>query len=192
MKSLSTVSDESLVGKIRTHDRELYREIVNRYEKKLMRYATYILKNDLEAAEVVQDSFIKAYVNLNGFDTKKKFSSWIYRITHNEAMNYISKRKKLVSYDTNPECVGNITDTTADTQEDNFDKKTLTKLMEKCLSDLPLGYREPIIFYYYEDKSYDEISDILKVPINTVGTNISRGKRLLKEIYLKKEGKRIW
>jgi len=85
-----------LVNKIRTSDRELFAELVNRYEEKLLRYATYLLHDEQKASDVVQDSLIKAYINLNGFDTKKKFSSWIYRIVHNETMNSVKKYHKEV------------------------------------------------------------------------------------------------
>ena len=72
---------------VRTKDQELYGEVVRRYQDKLLRYADYLMQNESRAADVTQNAFIKAFINLNSFDTGKKFSSWIYRITHNEAIN---------------------------------------------------------------------------------------------------------
>ncbi|KKQ24461.1 MAG: RNA polymerase sigma-70 factor, ECF subfamily [Candidatus Roizmanbacteria bacterium GW2011_GWC1_37_12] len=90
------MSDEELITKIRTKDKELYAEIIRRYEAKLLRYANYLINDKDKAADIVQEAFIKAYINLNGFEVKKKFSSWIYRIVHNQAVNFIKKNKKEV------------------------------------------------------------------------------------------------
>ena len=91
MQDISRLKDQEIVDLIRTKDKELYSELVKRYEDKLMRYALSIVGNEQKAADVVQQSFIKAYVNLQSFNLKKKFSSWIYRIVHNEAINEIKK-----------------------------------------------------------------------------------------------------
>ena len=77
---MSTLSDSDVVEIVRTRDKEAYAEIIKRYQMRLMRYASYITGDEHKGVDVVQEAFIKAYVNLNGFDTKKKFSSWIYRI----------------------------------------------------------------------------------------------------------------
>src|SRR4030042_1128700 len=94
MSDISKLSDEEIAEIVRTKDKEAYAEIIKRYQEKLMRYANYIIGDEHKGADVVQEGFIKAYVNLNGFNTKKKFSSWMYRIVHNEAMNMLSKHKK--------------------------------------------------------------------------------------------------
>ena len=97
MKDILKLSDEKIVELVRKKDKELYIHIIKRYQDKLMRYASYLTGEEHNAADIVQESFIKAYVNLNGFNTKKKFASWIYRIVHNEAINLINKQKKQVS-----------------------------------------------------------------------------------------------
>src|SRR4030042_4305085 len=94
MSDISKLSDEEIADIVRTKDKDVYAEIIKRYQEKLMRYANYILGDEQKGADVVQEAFIKAYINLNGFDTKKKFGSWIYRIVHNEAMNVLNKYKK--------------------------------------------------------------------------------------------------
>ena len=93
MQELQKYSDEELVEIIKSKDKEIFAEIIKRYEKKLLRYANYLLNDSDKASDVVQESFIKAYVNLNSFNNKFKFSSWIYRIVHNEAINHINKNK---------------------------------------------------------------------------------------------------
>lgn len=83
--------DEDIVSFICSKDQEDYSFIVERYESKLFRYVYSIIRDNDKALDIVQDTFIKAFINLKSFNTKKSFSSWIYRIAHNEAINYIRK-----------------------------------------------------------------------------------------------------
>jgi len=179
MTDTSKLSDEQLVKYVREQDKETYAEIINRYKDKLMRYALYLTGDDDKAADVVQESFIKAYINLNGFDVKKKFSSWIYRIAHNEAMNILIKDKKqsFLGEDVDFDSGVNL--------EDDFVRKELQIKAQDCLKRLPVLYREPLMLYFIEEKSYEEISDILRIPIGTVGTRINRAKVLMKKICQK-------
>ena len=89
MSETLKLTDEEIVEKVRSNDRDLYAVIIERYKNKLLRYATNLIHDEDRASHIVQDSLVKAYINLNGFNTKKKFSSWIYRIVHNESMNVI-------------------------------------------------------------------------------------------------------
>ena len=176
MKEISQLSDEKIVEIVRTEDKEAYAEIIKRYKVKLMRYASYLTGEEHNAADIVQESFIKAYVNLNGFNTKKKFASWIYRIVHNEAINLINKQKKQVSLYDDYDFDSGID------IEDEFIKKELRNRTHNCLNQMPVIYREPLSLYYLEEKSYEEISDILRIPVGTVGTRINRAKNLMKKI----------
>ena len=181
MKSNDKLSDEKLVELVRSQDKEAYADIVYRYQEKLLRYANYILADDQLSQDIVQTAFIKAYQNLYGFDTKKKFSSWIYRIVHNEAINTIKKNKKTILLETDHwhQISSN------ENLEDNYNQKELKEAIRKSVNKLSVKYKAPISLFYLEDRSYEEISDILKLPISTVGTRISRAKSLLKTILEK-------
>ncbi|MFC1711639.1 RNA polymerase sigma factor [Patescibacteria group bacterium] len=183
---ICNIPDEDLVVLVRTKNKEFYEELVKRYQNKLLRYAKYLLFDSREAEDVVQAAFIKAYKNLNGFNVKKKFSSWIYRIVHNEAVNIIKKikRRKNISLDKNAFLADKIKG--KENIELNLEKKETIKITNKLLFKLPEKYKRPLILCFLEDKSYIEISEILRIPVNTVGTRISRGKALLKKICLKK------
>jgi len=173
------MTDEELVKIIRTSDQEQYSVIVKKYQDKLFRYANNIVNDESRATDIVQQTFIKAFINLNGFDTKKSFSSWIYRIVHNEAMNLIKKYKKEVSLLPDFDIPSN------DNVEDEYNKEETATEVKKCLKEIPLSYSEPLSLYYLEDKSYEEISDILRLPVSTVGTRINRAKTQLKKICKK-------
>ena len=176
MQEITKLRDEELVIKITSKDKELYKELVDRYQKKLMRYITYLISDEEKAADVVQDAFIKAYVNLNGFNTSKKFSSWIYRIAHNEALNLIKKTKKEFSMPDNFDIGGNTN------LEEEYSKKELINMVNTCINSIPVKYSEVLVLYYMEEKSYEEISDILRIPMGTVATRLNRGKEWMKKI----------
>jgi RNA polymerase sigma-70 factor (ECF subfamily) len=179
MSENEKLSDEEIVEKVRSSDQELYAVIMERYQNKLLRYATALTKDEQRAVDVVQEAFIKAFINLEGFNTQKKFSSWIYRIVHNEAINIVKKYQKEIALSDDIDFVGN-----EDTERD-FEQKEMVALLEKCLASIPLLYSEPLVLYYIEEKSYEEISDILRIPMGTVATHISRAKKLMKQLCQK-------
>lgn len=169
-------TDEELVIKIRSKDKEVYAEIVERYQGKLFRYVFYLTGERQKTVDIVQQTFIKAYVNLNGFDTKKKFSAWIYRIAHNETINFFKKTKKEVSLKEEMNLFSK------NDIEKTVEDKEIKKHIEGCLKQIPVIYSEPLILYFFDEKSYEEISDILKIPMGTVATRINRAKVIMKKI----------
>jgi RNA polymerase sigma-70 factor (ECF subfamily) len=181
MTRVEDYSDEMLIDYIRHKNSELYGEIIKRFQDKLMRYATYLTQDEQLAIDVVQEAFIKAYVNLNSFDIKKKFSSWIYRIVHNQAMNMVKKRKKEMGIEDGVEF-----DSGVDIEKE-YERKEIQKMTKDCLEKMPMKYKEPLSLYFLEEKSYEEISDILRMSIGTVGTRIHRAKILMRKICEKKK-----
>ncbi|OGY40511.1 MAG: hypothetical protein A2570_02070 [Candidatus Brennerbacteria bacterium RIFOXYD1_FULL_41_16] len=179
MEFLKKLTDEQVAEYVRTENPEAYGEIMQRYQAKLIRYANYLIRNDTEAADVVQGSLIKAFANLNSFDAKKKFSSWIYRIVHNEAINILSKRKNELPILEDMDFENN------DNIEADFVREETRAEVHDCLSKMSLLYAEPLSLHFLEGRSYDEISDILRLPISTIGTRINRAKVLMKKICQK-------
>ncbi len=170
-----------------------YGILVERYEAKLKRYIARLgVRNPDDQLDVLQEIFIKAYRNLNSFDTALSFSSWIYRIAHNESISWYRKRN------VRPEghLVGDSDElfqflgSKEDGAEVSFDKGVNAAEVSKALEALDEKYREPIILRFFEHKEYDEISDILQIPIGSVGTLIHRGKKNLANV-LNKDNLRI-
>ncbi len=172
-------SDEEIIEKVRSEDQEFYAIIIERYQEKLLRYAANLIQDEDSAADIVQESFIKAFKNLKGFNIKKKFSSWIYRIVHNEAINHAKKYRREIPI------LERIDFKSGEDVELNFEKKEIISRVERCFSKMPLLYAEPLRLYYIDEKSYEEISDILRLPMGTVATRISRAKILIKHICQK-------
>lgn len=180
------MTDEAVV-EATLRDKNQFAVLVVRYEAKLDRYVRRlgILSPD-DRQDVLQNIFIKTYRNLNDFDQGLSFSSWIYRIAHNEAMSWHRRE--------NVRPTGHLV---ADSDEvlpqilsDELDPETAAIVagdalrIETALALVPDKYREPLILRFFEHKEYEEISDILRIPIGTVGTLIYRGKKELKKHLL--------
>jgi RNA polymerase sigma-70 factor, ECF subfamily len=158
--------------------------IVKKYEDPLMRYVRRITNIDFEDAEdLLQEIFIKVYTNLNDFNDQLKFSSWIYRIAHNEVISNFRKlkiRPKKLNSEVNEDILEKIK---SDLNiEKELDQQILKNKLTNIIDQLDVKYKEVIILKYLEDKTYDEISDIIKKPVNTVGTLINRAKKKLNHI----------
>lgn len=175
-------SDEELV-RLTLQDKRYFGDIVDRYEAKLTRYIARLgVKNPDDQLDVLQEIFLKAYRNLNGFDTSLKFSSWIYRISHNEAISWYRKRNvrpegHLVSESEELLTFLQAADERADV---TFDKTVNANEVNRALEQIDAKYRQVLILRFFEHKEYEEISDILQIPVGSVGTLLHRGKKQLR------------
>ncbi len=174
------ISDEELARKVQNGDKPSFDSLVSRYSEKIFRYAKRFLYNPQDAEDATQDVFLKTYENIQSFNPKKRFSPWIYRVAHNTFINIIRKKKRekiqFIDLDTVlPHFVSH------DYLEKEISDKFDVKKLEKDVKKLSPKYREIVILFFYEEKSYQEISDILKIPISTVGVRLKRAKERLKK-----------
>jgi RNA polymerase sigma-70 factor (ECF subfamily) len=178
------VSDEKIVKLIQGGEKEKFGEIIKRYQGRLFGYIKNLInQNNMEVEDVVEDSLISAYENLNGFDTSKKFSSWIYRIAHNKAIDYFKKKRiKSEEIDSRDEILETRNEKLIEELEIEKEEK---KVVARAIENLELKYREVVLLYYFEEKSYEEISDILHIPVSNVGVLLFRAKIMLKKILEK-------
>jgi len=172
-------TDEELVA-LTLESQENFAYLVERYREKLLRYIRRISAVYLEGAEdILQEIFIKAYTNLRGFDAKLKFSSWIYRIAHNTVISHYRKvkaRPQSVSLEDANELA--LERLTAEINiEKDVDTKILREQIEIAFGHIDVKYKEVLYLRFFEEKSYEEISDILKKPKGTVATLLNRAKK---------------
>ncbi|PIZ74765.1 hypothetical protein COY07_00170 [Candidatus Peregrinibacteria bacterium CG_4_10_14_0_2_um_filter_43_11] len=164
--------------------------LVERYESRLTRYIRRFTGLDTPSVEdILQEAFIKIYINLNDFNTSLSFSSWAYRIVHNEAINTIkkAKRKKTVPLETDEADVKNLIDILKSDSDlpEEFSRKERIKKIRDVLSMLSPKYQEILVLRYLEDMDYKTIGDVLMMPIGTVGTLVNRAKKQFKTIARK-------
>jgi len=179
MKNNPKVTDEKLVG-LSIKNPDNFEMIVARYWDRIFRYArriSYFEKEDLE--DIVQETFIKVYRNLNSFDDSLKFSTWIYQIAHNAVVDAI-RRKNSRPQRANMEDddLAKFLRSAEDPQQEIVLKENLDKV-RKGIRQLPIKYREALILRFLEEKTYDEMVDILKKPKGTVASLVNRGRKML-------------
>lgn len=172
-------TDEEVARQVQAGDSEAFGVLVDRYEPKLLRYAHRFLFGRDDAQDVVQEAFLKAYANIQGFDTKRTFSPWIYRVAHNVFVTALGQRQAatvpLPEGDTLwPQPVA------SETADSETERRLLREMLDASLATLDAKYREPLVLHYFEDMDYESISEILHIPVSTVGVRLNRGRALLR------------
>lgn len=175
-------TDEELVLLALNGDQRYFEELVMRYEKKLFLYLRRLIGANDEAVDLLQNVFVKVFEHLSDFDRERKFSSWLYRIAHNEAVNYLKKQsyRRLVDWETLVDSKDKLD--IADERETSLETQMRDEAriaVRKALNTLPKRDREILQLRYYLDKSYAEMSTILHIPENTVASKLSRAKKKL-------------
>lgn len=185
---LDNLTDENLAQivqeSVKNKSHEAFAILVARYEKKMERYANKFLYTYEDRQDALQDVFLKAYQNIQSFRTQDKFSPWIYRVAHNTFINVIKKQKreKVSYFDTDQLFAWNIPDESIkDRETQNYERE----ILNQSLSEISAKYREPLVLFYFEQKDYKEISDILHMPVATVGVRLRRGREIMRSVYNK-------
>lgn len=162
-------TDQELVTETLSGDTEAFGLILNRYQDPIYRYCFRLLNfHPHDSEDATSETFLKAYKSLASYNTNLKFSSWLYRIAHNTAVNLIRDKSKLFYIDI--ENFWHIPD--SKTEETNFTKADL----EKVLSQLNPMDKSLIILFHLEEKSLKEIGQIFKLTENTVAVKLKRAR----------------
>jgi RNA polymerase sigma-70 factor (ECF subfamily) len=182
--------DEEIVVLVQSGDIDSFRALVERYESKMSRYAGRFLFRGDDAKDVVQEVFIKAYVNIRSFDAERRFSPWLYRIAHNEFVNAVKRKTKnrenvsLFNFDVLFPHL-----TAEETADGDINREELKRMLDASLDKLDPKYKEPLVLYYFEEMDYKAIADILHIPMSTVGVRLQRGRAMLKKNYERESSK---
>jgi RNA polymerase sigma-70 factor (ECF subfamily) len=176
------LSDEQIAATVQAGQVEDFGFLIERYDAKLKRYAKRFLSRPEDVEDLVQDVFIKSYTNLQSFDVSQRFSPWIYRIAHNVFVNELRRKERrgLGIFDADvllPQIPAR------ETADADHLSEELKNEMEQLLDTLPIKYREVLILFYYEELSYAEISDILRIPTTTIGVRLKRARTKLQTAY---------
>ncbi|MCB9277090.1 MAG: sigma-70 family RNA polymerase sigma factor [Lewinellaceae bacterium] len=159
--------------------------LYERYEARLLRYIKRMgALTEEEAQDVLQEAFIKVWKNLHAFDQNLKLSSWLYRIVHNQAVSCLRKKQSFGKDQTagfNEGLLAHIPDGgPGEESPEALEEKD--QHIHALLNQLPLPYKEVMVLKFLEDMSYEEISDVLKIPEGTVATRINRAKKALRKL----------
>lgn len=186
----SKLTDQEVVAQARAGRETAYRELIGRYERPVFSII-YRLVRDRELAEdLAQDTFIKVLNALDRYDPKQKFSSWIFKIAHNTAIDRLRKREvDTLSLDGSPnartaddvEATRIVVASTEESPEEYAASREIGTEIERALARLRPEYRTAIMLWHIEDRPYEEIAEIMEIPLGTVKTFIHRARNELRK-----------
>jgi len=192
--SESSLEDDTLVKKAIGGDEAAYKKIVDKYERALYFHILKMIKDREQVEDLVQETFVKAFDNLNTYSTNYAFSTWLYRIATNHTIDYLRKKKlKTLSIDEpvntkDGDMEMQLPDQSASTDR-SIIRKQRQKIVRNAIDDLPEKYRKVIEMRHMEEKSYQEIADVLDLPLGTVKAHIFRARELLYKALKDKKSK---
>jgi len=180
------VQDDLLIARALKGDQKAYESLLVRHRKAIFHVVTKIVRNPDEAQDLVQETFMKAFNALASYRSEYRFSTWLYKIAANCAIDFVRKKRiEALSLDRpiqtkDGQVEFELPDRTWD-PERNLVRKQKLKSIDEAIDSLPDKYREVIIYRHKDDKSYEEIADILGTPVGTVKARIFRARELLKK-----------
>lgn len=180
------LSDDLLVERTLAGDRSAYAILVARYQDRLYAVAYEVLHNRAEAEDVVQETFLQAYVNLGKFQRKSRFYTWLYRIAFNSAIGMARRAKRrgtvAVPNDDLQEFPSN-----GATPEERQQREESIQAVRAAIDTLPAEYRAVIVLREINDTSYEEIAEITGVPLGTVRSRLYRARAMLRQLILRRK-----
>ena len=191
--SQSSLQDEEYVNKALEGDQKAYQKLTEKYRRPLEYHVRKMVKETEQVEDLVQEAFIKAFKNLESYNSSYAFSTWLYRITTNHTIDYLRKKKlKTTSIDKpiktrEGEMSFELPDQQASTDRAII-RKQRKKIITHAIENLPKKYRQVIEMRHIEELSYQEIADELDLPLGTVKAHIFRAREMLyKALKDKKE-----
>jgi len=193
---IQKTTDEDLIEKFQAGDVYAFDEIVRRYKDQLMNFVFRFLSDRNDAEDIVQETFLRVYKNKHAYKRIAKFSTWIYTIAGNLAKTELRKRKRRQIFSISnlgfEDKDYEVPDVRRRDPEDVADGTFKDELIQEAIDSLPPKFKEVIILRDIQGFSYEEISQIVSVPIGTVKSRVNRGRLKLQaklKFIVDQEGK---
>lgn len=186
----SEKTDKELVRLSRRGDERAARELVHRFERPVFSIVYRMVRDRELAEDLSQDAFVRTFNHLDRYDSRYKFSSWLFKIAYNLTVDHIRKRElQTISVHGAPDAVTperqEATSLTLQSEEESPDDRIVAKELagelEEAIAGLREDYRTAILLRHVEGRPYEEIAEIMDIPLGTVKTYIFRARRELRE-----------
>lgn len=178
--------EKKWIEEVRAGNMQAFTKIIDKYKNQLFATVLRMTKNPEDAQDLVQEAFIKVYEQLNKYDFKGSFSSWLYRVTINHCLDELRKKRYQVEHITFNE--KGIESSEENEPEIVFLKKEKSRQLEKLIASLPEDERMIILLRYANERSYEEISELLHIPLSTVRNKLHRAKKKMRKIVQAEKG----
>lgn len=192
--SASSIEDDKFVSEALEGREASYNKLVGKYEKPLYFHIRKMIKESELVEDLVQEVFMKAFHNLSSYNNDYAFSTWLYRIATNHTIDYLRK-KKLQTLSINEPYQTKDGDMEIQLPDTSFAtdsaviKKERKQIVQDAIDNLPEKYRQVIEMRHMEEKSYQEISELLDLPLGTVKAHIFRAREMLYKALIDKKDK---
>ncbi len=186
-KQQAAAEDRALVRRVQRGDASAFNDLIIKYEKVVFNFSYRLTQNYDDANDVAQDAFIRAYNAINSFRGDAAFSTWIFRITTNVFLDERKKRRahpqqSLDEYASQEEQrEGMQVEDPGPTPEELVTEKDRQRILSEAVQSLPEYQRTMVVLYHQQQKSYEEIAEIMEMPIGTVKSRLNRARIALKE-----------
>ncbi len=178
------VTDEELIARFQQGDVQAFDLLVRRYKDQLLNFIYRFVGNRTDAEDIVQETFLRVYKNKHYYKEIAKFSTWVYTIAGNLAKTELRRRKRhkifSVSNFVNEERDYDIPDENRNPEQE-VDGTIKEDIIQKAIEKLPPKFKEVIILRDVQGFAYEEISQILNIPLGTVKSRVNRGRLKLQE-----------
>jgi RNA polymerase sigma-70 factor (ECF subfamily) len=180
----SRAEDSRMIQEALKGDDRAYKNLMNKYHDAIYNFIYRMVHDREQVEDLTQEAFIKAFSSLKSFNEEFAFSTWLYKIATNNSIDYIRK-KKLQMYSIDKPIESKDSDFVFELPDESYeaDKDLISNqravLLRQAIDDLPEKYRRVIALRHVEERSYEEIAEILKLPIGTVKAHIFRARELL-------------
>ncbi len=172
------LDDTALVAASKIGDQDAFAVLVQRHQRRVFNLVFRLLQNYEEANEVTQDAFFSAWQGLPSFRGDARFSTWLYRIAYNCALKQLEQRKRDNALQAAIQAEPLDNDDQIDAQLDAHDRQAIVR---EHLLTLPTKYRAVLILRHLQEMTYEEMAEILTMPIGTIKTHLFRARNLLKQ-----------
>src|SRR5579883_997340 len=171
--------DAQLVTASKNGDQDAFSLLVQRYQRRVFNLVFRMLQNYEEASEVTQEAFLAAWQGLPSFRGEARFSTWLYRIAYNCALKQLESRKRDKALHTALQAEQTLE--TDDPKSSLLELLDNQEMVQEQLSQLPPKYRIVLVLRHLQDMTYEEMAEVLTMPIGTIKTHSFRARNLLKE-----------
>ncbi|MFN7961521.1 MAG: sigma-70 family RNA polymerase sigma factor [Thermoanaerobaculia bacterium] len=179
------LADSELVRRALEGEELAYRALVERFQRPVWSLIVRMVKDPSLAEDIAQEAFLKAFSALSRFEPEHRFSSWLFKIAHNTALDALRQQKlrQTVSLDSSEEGetsrAERLEDESAATPEADAENRDLGRELEGALAEVRPEYREVIVLRFQEGLAYEEIAEVMSLPLGTVKTYIHRARKEL-------------
>lgn len=173
--------DIQLVAASKNGDQDAFSLLVQRYQRRVFNLVFRMLQNYEEANEITQEAFLAAWQGLSSFRGEARFSTWLYRIAYNCALKQLEVRKRDKALHLALQAEQALEDEGEDPKTAHLEMLDNQEMVQAQLSQLPPKYRIVLILRHLQDMTYEEMAEVLTMPIGTIKTHLFRARNLLKE-----------